>query len=82
MDVYIPVVGNYFTEYVPNKGEQVYLSPEPDNPTDPHALCVVNINHQKIGYVPKSQTFIYKSYVGISGKIYKYKNGFRIKIKV
>lgn len=80
MVVYIPVVGNHFTSNKVVSGEYVLLSPEPDNPIDSHAIRVVNMSGVKLGYIPKMQTKLYQKYIGVSGQIFPYKKGFRIKV--
>jgi len=80
MSVYIPVVGNHYTGNSVKSGELVMLSPEPDNPVDPQAICIVNVEGEKLGYVPKMQTVKYRKYIGSLGNIFPYKRGYRIKI--
>lgn len=80
MAVYIPVVGNHFSETRPISGEYVVLSTEPDNPVDPDAIQVVNLDGQKMGYVPKMQTSEHRQYIGMIGRIFPYKRGYRIKM--
>jgi len=80
MVVYVPVVGNHFTNNKVITGERVLLSPEPDNPVDPQAIRVVNLDGLKLGYIPKMQTANYRHYIGHIGQIFPYKKGYRIKI--
>ena len=80
MSTYFPVVGNHFTENEPIQGETVILLRERNNLVDPNAICVVNMNGKKLGYIPRMQTEDASIFIGKNGKIFKYKNGYRLKL--
>lgn len=80
MNTYITVVGNHYTENTPIQGEYVYLAADPTNPVDKNAIRIINLKHKTLGYIPKLETVEYKKYIGKIGQIFKFKNGYRVKM--
>lgn len=52
------------------EGDNVYLVPEPTNEHDPDAIMVLNMQEQKLGYVPRNYTNMFLPYLN-QGTQYK-----------
>jgi len=53
-------------------GEELFATPEPDNPVDPHAIQLLTADHAKVGYAPRylANEVMGSLNAGVNGRIF------------